>query len=102
MTVLSAYRALVVEAGPAPARVVLIGGSGQVGRLLARHFHALGSDVCVVARTTFSPPWRVTAWDGHHLGPWVEQLEGADVVMNLAGRSVNGRYQRGKGREMLQ
>lgn len=102
MTVLSAYRVLAAEALPAPARVVLIGGSGQVGRLLARHFQVLGSDVCVVARTTFSSPWRVTAWDARHLGPWVEQLEGADVVINLAGRSVNCRYHRWNRREILQ
>jgi len=81
--------------------VVLIGGSGQVGRLLARHFHKLGSDVCVVARTTFSAPWRMAAWDANHLGPWTEQLEAADVVINLAGHSVNCRYHRWNRREIL-
>src|SRR5262245_53038467 len=95
MTVSSAYRVFGIETSPAlvePSRVVLIGGSGQVGSLLARHFHGLGSAVCVVARTTFSAPWPVAAWDACHLGPWTERLEGADVVINLAGRSVNCRY----------
>jgi hypothetical protein len=31
-------------------------------------------------------------WDGENEGPWTETLEGADVCINLAGRSVNCRY----------
>ena len=73
-------------------RVALIGGSGHVGTLLARHFHQKGNQVCVLARTTFSAPWRVMAWNGQHLGKWVAALDGADVVINLAGRSVDCRY----------
>src|SRR5215467_7601975 len=102
MTVTSAYDISSCKAPAKPARILLIGGSGQVGRLLARHFHASGADVCVVARTTFSAPWRVVAWDGLHGGPWQRELEGADVVLNLAGRSVNCRYHRLNRREILE
>jgi uncharacterized protein len=98
---MSANRVSLLKAPATTARVVLVGGSGYVGKLLARHFYALGSDVRVVARTTFSAPWQVTAWDASHLGPWTEQLEGADVVVNLAGRSVNCRYHRWNRREIL-
>jgi uncharacterized protein len=75
-----------------PHRVVLVGGSGHVGTVLARHFHQHQHDVCVLARTTFSAPWRVVAWNGRELGEWTETLDGADVVINLAGRSVDCRY----------
>src|SRR5262245_13485987 len=102
MTVASAYRANSFKAPAKPGRIVLFGGSGQVGRLLAGHFHASGADVSVVARTTFSAPWRVVAWDGLHGGPWQRELEGADVVVNLAGRSVNCRYHRLNRREILE
>src|SRR5262249_62219968 len=102
MTVTSAYDISSRKAPAKPARIVLIGGSGQVGRLLARHFHSHGADVSVVARTTFSAPWRVVAWDGLHAGPWQRELEGADVVLNLAGRSVNCRYHRLDRREILE
>lgn len=34
----------------------------------------------------------VTPWDGKTLGPWAQELDGADVVINLAGRTVNCRY----------
>lgn len=101
MTVLSEYRVSSIKAAVKPTRLVLIGGSGQLGTLLARHFQASGSEVCVVARTTFSAPWRVVAWDAAHLGPWTERLEGADVVINLAGRSVNFRYHRANRGEIL-
>ncbi len=32
------------------------------------------------------------AWDGRTLGPWTDEVDGADVVINLAGRSVDCRY----------
>lgn len=43
-----------------------------------------------------------TVWDGESLGPWVSALEGADVVINLAGRTVNCRYNAHNLREMIE
>jgi len=31
-------------------------------------------------------------WDARTLGPWAQELEGADLLVNLAGRSVDCRY----------
>jgi uncharacterized protein (TIGR01777 family) len=73
-------------------RIVIPGGSGQVGTVLARAFHADGHDVVVLSRRPERAPWRVAPWDGATIGPWVSELEGADVVIGLAGRSVNCRY----------
>jgi uncharacterized protein len=73
-------------------RIVIPGGSGQVGSILARHFHALGHSVTVLSRTPRPAPWRVVEWDGRTPGPWTADLEAADIVINLAGRSVNCRY----------
>ena len=65
-------------------RIVIPGGSGQVGAILRRAF---GDDeVTVIGR---GGP---VAWDGRTLGTWASALDGADVVINLAGRSVNCRY----------
>lgn len=36
-------------------------------------------------------PWRVVTWNAVSLGDWAAELEGADAVINLAGRSVNCR-----------
>ena len=78
----------------APLRIVIPGGSGQVGRLLARHFCALGNAVTILTRRPRSQgqPWREVAWDGEMRGTWVAELDGADLCINLAGRSVNCRY----------
>ncbi|MGA9687523.1 MAG: TIGR01777 family oxidoreductase [Candidatus Sulfotelmatobacter sp.] len=73
-------------------RIVLAGGSGQIGTLLARHFHEQDHRVVVIARSPQTAPWRVVQWDGSTLGDWTGELERADVLINLAGRNVNCRY----------
>lgn len=76
-------------------KVVLPGGSGQVGGILARAFVARGDEVVVVGRgggIASTGGARGVAWDGRTLGPWAAEIDGADVVINLAGRSVNCRY----------
>ncbi|MEM7786477.1 MAG: NAD-dependent epimerase/dehydratase family protein, partial [Bacteroidota bacterium] len=72
--------------------IVLPGGSGQIGTLLARAFHADGHEVVVLSRRPASAPWRTVGWDGQTLGDWARELDGADVLVNLAGRSVDCRY----------
>ena len=74
-------------------KIVIPGGSGQVGTVLARGFHGRGDDVVVLSRReTNAAPWRVVKWDGESLEDWASEFEGADVIINLAGRSVNCRY----------
>ncbi len=82
-------------------KIVIPGGSGQVGTILARHFHARGDDVVVLSRTPGSAPWRVAAWDAETVGDWSKGIDGADVVINLAGRSVNCRYNAANRRQMM-
>jgi uncharacterized protein (TIGR01777 family) len=67
-------------------KLVIPGGSGQVGTVLARAFERDGHDVVVIARSSG------VRWDGRTLGDWARALDGADAVINLAGRSVNCRY----------
>ena len=73
-------------------KVAIPGGSGQVGSILARAFVASGDEVVVLSRKPGPAPWRVAPWDGETLGDWAKEVDGADVVINLAGRSVNCRY----------
>jgi uncharacterized protein (TIGR01777 family) len=73
-------------------RIVIPGGSGQVGTMLSRHFHAQGHKVVVLARKAVPAPWRAVNWDGENPGHWTSELENSDVVINLTGRSVNCRY----------
>jgi uncharacterized protein len=77
---------------PRPLRIVMPGGSGQVGQVLARYFQERGHHVTVLTRLPYAATYQTVGWDGETIGPWTEYLEGADVCINLAGRSVNCRY----------
>ena len=73
-------------------KIVIPGGTGQVGTVLARAFQRDGHEVVVLSRTAAVAPWRVVGVGRCTLGDWAEELDGCDVVINLAGRSVNCRY----------
>lgn len=72
-------------------KVVIPGGSGQVGQVLRRAFEARGHDVVILSRSG-RDTGPVRQWDGRMLGDWAQEIDGADVVINLAGRTVNCRY----------
>jgi hypothetical protein len=83
-------------------KIVIPGGTGQVGTLLARSFQTEGHEVIVLSRHPGSgTPWRVVPWDGRTVGAWAAEVDGSDVVINLAGRSVNCRYGEKNRREIL-
>ena len=83
--------------------IVLAGGTGFVGQEMARHW-AAKNRVTVLTRNVKSGidnsfgnkalPGNVELlqWDGKHIGDWAGALEGSDMIINLAGRSVNCRY----------
>src|SRR4030095_16341092 len=73
-------------------KIVIPGGAGQLGQVLARALHAGGHEVVVLSRTNRDFPWRTVTWDGETLGDWAEEFEAADAIINLAGESVNCRY----------
>jgi hypothetical protein len=73
-------------------KIVIPGGTGQIGTLLSRALLADGHEVVVLSRRPGDAPWRLVPWDAETLGPWTAEFENADVVVNLAGRSVNCRY----------
>src|SRR5690348_644827 len=75
-------------------RIVIPGGSGFLGQILAQHLQRAGNEIVVLSRHSGSQVGRIRSvvWDGESLGPWAQELEGAAAVINLAGRSVNCRY----------
>ncbi len=73
-------------------KIVIPGGSGHIGTILARAFHARGDEVVVLSRKPSKQPWRTVEWDGEIMGGWALEFEKADAVINLAGQSVQCRY----------
>ena len=81
-------------------KLVLAGGTGQLGQILARSLDRQGHEIVVLSRRP-RPDRNVVQWDGRSLGPWADVVDGADGVINLAGRSVNCRYTRANLRAMM-
>lgn len=79
-------------------KIVLAGGAGCLGRLLRDHFVAAGFEVVILSRR--AGPGTVV-WDGETLGAWAVELEGAEAVVNLAGRSVDCRYTAANRRQIM-
>jgi uncharacterized protein (TIGR01777 family) len=83
--------------------IVIFGANGFLGRYLCRHFAIGGREVVAVSRRRegWSGDGMWLEWDGRTAGPWALALEGAEAVINLAGRSVNCRYSAENRREIL-
>ena len=76
------------------SKIILAGGTGFLGSVLAEYFAAKGMEVVILTR---SPKQRTdmireVRWDGVAVGDWLKELEGARALINLAGISVNCRY----------
>ena len=84
-------------------RMILAGGSGFLGGALAKHFRALGWEVVVLTRSPKSRTdgVREVAWDARTGGDWTREVDGADVVVNLTGKSVDCRYTPKNRREII-
>jgi uncharacterized protein (TIGR01777 family) len=71
-------------------KVILAGGKGFIGQALKERFVAEGDTVVVLTRDPKGPG--EIHWDGKTLGPGTAELEGADLLINLAGKRVDCRY----------
>ena len=79
-------------------RIVIAGGSGFIGQALARRWNK-DNHIVILGRGVEG----VGQWDGETVDPhWAALIDGADLVVNLAGRSVNCRYTRRNRREILE
>jgi uncharacterized protein (TIGR01777 family) len=68
-------------------RVVIAGASGFVGRYLARRFAESGDTVTTIGRSGADARWG-------DAGAIRALIDGSDILINLAGKSVNCRYTR--------
>jgi len=71
-------------------RIVLAGGSGFIGRALARALLVRGYEVVVLTRSPQKRTgFREVEWDGAHVGEWIQHLNGAEAIVNLTGKNIN-------------
>ena len=78
----------------APGRkVVIAGGSGFIGSALVEALDARDWEVVVLTRSPeqYVGVARAVGWDGRSVGRWGAELDRAEALVNLAGRSINGR-----------
>ncbi len=87
-------------------KIIITGAGGYLGSVLAPFLADRGHEIVLVARRDlgFSLPQnaRFARWDGENLGDWAREIDGAGAVINLAGRSVNCRYNEQNKREILE
>jgi uncharacterized protein len=81
-------------------KIVIPGGTGHIGAVLGRSLAGAGHEVMVLTRRPTGADQ--VGWDGQTLGAWARVIDGSDVVINLAGRSVSCRYNKTNLTEMMQ
>ncbi|WP_126244959.1 TIGR01777 family oxidoreductase [Chitinophaga rhizosphaerae] len=76
-------------------RIVIAGGAGFIGKGLVEEWGE-NNFIVILTRSQPAPPAHGNVsflhWDGATLGNWATALEGADLLLNLCGKSVNCRY----------
>jgi uncharacterized protein (TIGR01777 family) len=84
-------------------KIVIAGGSGFVGTALANHLSQT-HHVVLLSRHASEPVGniRTIKWDAQQLGSWVDELDGAQALINLTGKNVNCRYTPGNKAEILE
>jgi uncharacterized protein (TIGR01777 family) len=75
-------------------KIILAGGNGYLGRILAEYFKGICAEVIILSRkaATTQGNIRTIFWDGKTEGVWTSHLAGADLLVNLCGKNVNCRY----------
>src|SRR6187402_3598804 len=84
-------------------KIVIAGGSGFIGQYLSEYF-GKENEIVILTRkihqsnnnayreSSSNTLARLVVWDGKSKGDWMKEIEGADILINLSGKSVNCRY----------
>lgn len=83
-------------------KIVIAGGSGHVGQVICRNWQRAEDEIVILSRRQQPGACRTVLWNGETPGAWMKELDGCDVLINLAGRSVNCRYTEHNRREIME
>lgn len=88
-------------------KIILAGGSGFIGQEMVRYF-GKDNDIVVLTRQLYNAAnnrnkynsltmedlrrTRYVRWDGKTPGQWIQEIDSADILINLTGKTVNCRY----------
>jgi uncharacterized protein len=81
-------------------KIIIFAANSHLGKVLTANL-GQNHDLTLVTRHPYSSEWPNILWNGKDQGPWTQTLEGADVVINLAGRTVNCRYNKTSRKQIL-
>lgn len=84
-------------------KLVIAGGTGFLGWVLTQHFKSSFDKIVILSRTKRPDHEniRYEIWNGRNPGEWINAVDGADVLINLTGKSVNCRYTQRNKNEIL-
>src|ERR1700744_2060260 len=84
-------------------KIVLAGGNGYLGRVLTEYYKGIAKEVIVLSRhpKPADENIKTLVWDGKQEGDWSNELENADLLVNLCGKNVNCRYTEKNKREII-
>jgi len=75
-------------------KIVLAGGNGYLGTVLAAYYAPLCQEVVILSRKPMPAKANIktVVWDGKTMGNWCHELGSTDMLINLCGKNVNCRY----------
>ena len=84
-------------------KIVIAAGTGFLGNVLVSHFKNKAREIIVLTRgnARTNENIRYVHWDAKTMTGWESELEGVDVLINLAGKSVDCRYNERNKNEIL-
>jgi len=87
-------------------KVVIAGGTGFLGQLLARSLSADQYEVVLLSRgipeASVEIAGRLVQWDAQSIAGWTRELEGAKALINLTGRSIDCRHTKTNRKQILE
>ena len=84
-------------------KIVLAGGSGQIGKALCAFYADRAEKIVVLSRNAAKQKGNIhyVKWDAKTQGEWSKELDGADMLINLTGKNVNCRYTEANKKEIF-